>query len=369
MGLLFDERPLVLSPTLALALGNLNEAVFVQQLHYWIEIKKQTGKNYIDGSYWVYNSYEEWLKQFPWMSIATLRRTIDSLVKKGYIIKGNYNQKKMDHTTWYTLNYKLISEIDKKSKQQKDKDAKLALEASKKEENNENTEPVEIQDSLRYAQNEQIDVLKSADRCDQNDQIDVIKMSRSMCSKRADRCDQNDQSNTIDYPIDYPKTTSTETMGDSIRPSVEEEEVLDFYNKTCTSFPTALALTQHRRDLIRHALSEGITFTQIQEAFRKAEQSDFLSGRIKGAEWTRFDFDWFIQPSSIINLLEGRYDNVPAQKQKRIEQNQALSRTMYSNSTSTEPLTEEAVSQYSPFLKDALKRHNRFPDSVSQEEA
>ena len=108
MGLLFDEHPLLISPILAKELGNLNEAVFVQQLHYWLESKKQYGKNFYDGSYWVFNSYEEWVKQFPWMSVPTLRRTIDSLVKKEFVIKGNYNQKKMDHTIWYSLNYEKI---------------------------------------------------------------------------------------------------------------------------------------------------------------------------------------------------------------------------------------------------------------------
>ena len=183
MGLLFDEHPLVLSPTLAKELGNLNEAVFVQQVHYWLEIKKQTGKNFVEGRYWIYNSVEDWLKQFPWMSSATLRRTIDNLVKKGYIIKGNFNQKKMDHTTWYTLNYEKILEIDKKISFEKEEEAQLALAASQSKENSDNPETLTEEEARRIAQNEQIDLSKRADRIAQNEQIELLKTSRSNCSK------------------------------------------------------------------------------------------------------------------------------------------------------------------------------------------
>ena len=183
MGLLFDEHPLVLSPTLAKELGNLNEAVFVQQVHYWLEIKKQTGKNFVEGRYWIYNSVDDWLKQFPWMSSATLRRTIDSLVKKGYIVKGNFNQKKMDHTTWYTLNYGKILEIDKKTNREKEENAQLALAAAQLEEKSENDETIVTQEVCRIAQNEQIELSKSTDRIAQNEQIELLKTSRSNCSK------------------------------------------------------------------------------------------------------------------------------------------------------------------------------------------
>ena len=50
--LLFDERPLVIQPTLAKLLGSLDEAVILQQIHYWLEKKT----NIKDGRSWVYNS-------------------------------------------------------------------------------------------------------------------------------------------------------------------------------------------------------------------------------------------------------------------------------------------------------------------------
>lgn len=373
MGLLFDEHPLVLSPTLAKSLGNLNEAVFVQQLHYWLEIKKQSGKNFLDGRYWVYNSVEEWLKQFPWMSSATLRRTIESLSQKGLVIKGNYNEKKMDHTIWYSLDYEKIAEIDKKAKVEKEEQARIALESIPTEETYETPDSLVSQDIERIAQNEQIDLSKSANRIAQNEQIDLLKMSRSNCSKRADRIAQNEQTNTIDYPYINHKTTTTETTGARARP-VEEEakaDVLSAYNELCPSFPKAIGMTPRRREMVQALLDEGISLSQIREAFCRAEQSDFLTGRAKGADWNRFDFDWFLQLSSIVSLLEGKYDNIAAQKQKRIAQDQAIREEHLGRiRKEVEPLTEERVSQMPPFLQDSFERHCGFSGSnSSQQEA
>ena len=369
MGLLFDEHPLVLSPTLAKELGNLNEAVFVQQVHYWLEIKKQTGKNFVEGRYWIYNSVEDWLKQFPWMSSATLRRTIDSLVKKGYIVKGNFNQKKMDHTTWYTLNYEKILEIDKKTNQEKEENAQLALAVAQLEEKSENDETIVTQEVCRIAQNEQIELSKSTDRIAQNEQIELLKMSRSNCSKRADRIAQNEQSNTIDYPEINQETTTTETMREHARSPAEVADVLEAYNRLCPSFPKALRLTPKREESIHALFSDGISLPEIEEAFRRVEQSDFLTGRTKGAKWDRFDFDWFIQPSSIISLLEGKYDNIAVKKQKRIAQNKELLEKSIQTLPDSEPLTAEKVSQYPAYLQEALKRHHHFPQDNQQQGA
>lgn len=384
-GLLFDEHPLVLSPTLAKELGNLNEAVFVQQLHYWLENKKQAGKNFVEGRYWVYNSVEEWLKQFPWLSSATLRRTIDSLVKKGYVIKGNFNTKKMDHTIWYSLNYEKLMEIGKKTKVQKEEQARLALNNSQSVEKNENPESIATQDVSRIAQIEQIELSKSENRIAQIEQIELLKLSRSNCSNRADRIAQIEQSNTIDYPLNYPKTTTTETTGEGARPPEEVVDgsvcsdkpscpftvssILDSYNVLCPSFPQAISMTPERRKVIFSLCEEGFSLTQIQEAFKKAEQSDFLTGRVKGADWNRFDFDWLIKPSSIVNLLEGKYDNISAQAQKRISQNQALIDKAKQNLVDIKPLTAESVSDFDPFLKESLKRHNVYPVDISDKEA
>jgi len=75
--LLLNESPLIILPSLALEIG-LNEAIFLQQLHYWM-LKSSTN---FDARNWVYRTTKEWEKEFPFWSISTIKRIISSLKKR-----------------------------------------------------------------------------------------------------------------------------------------------------------------------------------------------------------------------------------------------------------------------------------------------
>ena len=59
--LLINEPPLLILASLAVTIG-LNEAIFVQQLHYWITSRHAKE---IEDQRWIYNTYEAWGQQFP----------------------------------------------------------------------------------------------------------------------------------------------------------------------------------------------------------------------------------------------------------------------------------------------------------------
>lgn len=109
--LLLDEPPLMVLPKLAEKVG-LNEAIILQQIHYWLSGKSAKEK---DGKYWIYNTYEDWQKQFPFWSVSTVRRTLNSLEKQGLIFKGNYNRAGFDKTIWYSVDYELINRMSRPS--------------------------------------------------------------------------------------------------------------------------------------------------------------------------------------------------------------------------------------------------------------
>lgn len=110
--LLLDERPLIVLPSLAAMLNSLDEAVILQQIHYWIE-KKQ---NYREGRYWVYNSMEKWMQHFPWIkSRTTLTRYFKNLEAKGLLITGNFNKAGFDKTKWYTIDYYSLSDFEQRT--------------------------------------------------------------------------------------------------------------------------------------------------------------------------------------------------------------------------------------------------------------
>lgn len=108
--LLFDERPLVLQPRLAFLLGGSDEAIILQQVHYWT----QKNMNIRDGYSWVYNSMKDWHKQFYWISESSVKRIFAKLEKKGVLITGNYNKAKFDKTKWYRIDYAALDEMEQR---------------------------------------------------------------------------------------------------------------------------------------------------------------------------------------------------------------------------------------------------------------
>ncbi|MEJ7512951.1 replication protein [Staphylococcus lugdunensis] len=110
--LLIDDYPIQVLPKLAVEIG-LNEAIILQQMHYWLN----TSNHKYDGKKWIYNSYPEWQKQFPFWSLITIKRAIYSLEKQGLLHIGNYNKAKFDKTKWYSINYQTIESMIRPSYQ------------------------------------------------------------------------------------------------------------------------------------------------------------------------------------------------------------------------------------------------------------
>lgn len=105
--LLINEPPLQVLPSLAVAIG-LNEAIFLQQLHYWLRISNHVH----DDRVWVYNTYDGWLEQFPFWSVPTIRRVVTSLRNLSLIITTDkYNKLGFDNTLWYTVDYDALSAL------------------------------------------------------------------------------------------------------------------------------------------------------------------------------------------------------------------------------------------------------------------
>lgn len=104
--LLIDEYPMMVLPSLAQKIG-LNEALVLQQFHYWI---KQSG-NKRDGRFWIYNTYDNWAEQFSFWSKSTVIRLIEKLEKLGLLIVSNYNKVKFDRTKWYSIDYDKVNEL------------------------------------------------------------------------------------------------------------------------------------------------------------------------------------------------------------------------------------------------------------------
>lgn len=110
---LHSKRGIFVRQELALLLG-LNEAIFIQQLSFWIE-EAEKGK-YVaeDGRTYLRSSLENWQKNdFPFWHVSTVKRTIAKLEKDGFILSRNDLNPGYDVTKSYAINYEKIGELVK----------------------------------------------------------------------------------------------------------------------------------------------------------------------------------------------------------------------------------------------------------------
>jgi hypothetical protein len=81
----------------------VGEAIFLQNIAYWMIQNKGNNVNFYDGKFWTFNSQRAFAELFPFWSRQNLRRVIDSCKNQGLLLIGNYNKLPYDRTNWYTL--------------------------------------------------------------------------------------------------------------------------------------------------------------------------------------------------------------------------------------------------------------------------
>ena len=106
--LLIDESPHQLLPTLAVALGSAEAALFLQQIHYLIRHPDAKVKN---GRAWFSRSMKEMLNIFPYIALRTMERIVRKLRDKKLLLtcKGSARS---DHTLWYSINYEELHRLE-----------------------------------------------------------------------------------------------------------------------------------------------------------------------------------------------------------------------------------------------------------------
>jgi uncharacterized protein YdaU (DUF1376 family) len=91
------------------------------------------------------------------------------------------------------------------------------------------------------------------------------------------------------------------------------EEIRMAYNKFCPSFSKAQDLNDARKNAIRlrwvhYKKHDGGPLLIFDTLFKKAEASDFISGR--NGKWAgKRGIDWLLNAANMVKVLEGNYDN------------------------------------------------------------
>lgn len=89
------------------------------------------------------------------------------------------------------------------------------------------------------------------------------------------------------------------------------QAIVDLFNGLCPSLSKVTVLSTCREKAITARLKE-FTVEQFTTVFKKAEASKFLTGR-NGKAW-RANFDWLINASNFVKVLDGNYDDRTANR-------------------------------------------------------
>lgn len=89
--------------------------------------------------------------------------------------------------------------------------------------------------------------------------------------------------------------------------SISCQEIVDLYHEECPSLSKVVVLSDKRKSQIKARLKK-YSMDDLRLAFQRAEKSDWLAGRTKKSDW-KANFDWLINETNLIKVLEGTYDN------------------------------------------------------------
>ena len=81
----------------------IEEAILIHNFYYWILENQANDRNFFEGRFWTYNSQRAYKDLFPYLNEGKIKRTINSLIDKGILTKGNYNANQYDRTNWYAF--------------------------------------------------------------------------------------------------------------------------------------------------------------------------------------------------------------------------------------------------------------------------
>lgn len=243
----------------------VNEAIFIQNLYFWIKQNQANDKNFFEDRYWTYNTANALSTLFPFWSLQQIKRIIKKLNDNGLLLLGNFNKSKYDRTSWYALSDEILSMFDG----EKPKNQNRTMHSSKSNFGKIENEP-------------------------------------------HDRSESNHPKSEIDPPIpDILPDINTDILPDTsagARKAVEEipyKKIMDLYNQTCSAkFGKIVAIVGKRKENVSARFKQ-FGIDGFKQCFENMSNNPFLAGG--GDRGWKADFDWLILPTNFQKVLENKY--------------------------------------------------------------
>ena len=81
----------------------LAAAILYRNFQFWISKNLADGRNFHEDRTWTFNSMRALADLFPYLTFSEVRAALITLTDKGILIRGRFNKKKYDRTTWYAF--------------------------------------------------------------------------------------------------------------------------------------------------------------------------------------------------------------------------------------------------------------------------
>ena len=139
---------------IAEALEDVNAAIILQQLDYWIQ---KEGVGVIIGKIkYVFNTYKDWRdQQFRWLTERQFRRSMDLLRSLEIVNVIRYKSREWKQTNYYSINYDRLAEFMRREKPESTETVEMTFRADREDRNGqiEMTEnEISIYSSKEYTQ-------------------------------------------------------------------------------------------------------------------------------------------------------------------------------------------------------------------------
>lgn len=138
---------------------------------------------------------------------------------------------------------------------------------------------------------------------------------------RRTQTNANERKRTLDKDKDKEEEKKEEPL--SVKPdedhrkydSIPYVDLVGAYHNLCPSLPKVREVTDKRRKALKagwkkYEKHDGGFPAILDTLFKKAEQSDFLTGR--DGRWLGAGFDWLLKEANMVKVIEGNYDNKDA---------------------------------------------------------
>ncbi len=99
------------SKSLASEIG-LNNAVFLNDIAYWVDYNESNNTAYNEGRYWTFGTYKDICKRHPYWTPKQVQKIIKDCKDSGWLLVGNFSKNPYDRTNWYTLSDKFIEFVE-----------------------------------------------------------------------------------------------------------------------------------------------------------------------------------------------------------------------------------------------------------------